>query len=201
MAAFPLPDVWAVSMAPSKPRLADPGALIRSGKLRTGEFRVCLDPDLVGEYERLLLARDAAKEAAQDSLAGGAAVEAEAAIAELLEAMEKQTITLVLTALPRPKFRAMLDRHPQRKDADGKVIQQLDVVFGVDFDGFFNEYIPAAIVSPVLGEATLTMLLDEKLTDQQFIDLAVVCWGLNKSSVDVPFLPAVSRKTRNSSPK
>ncbi len=54
-------------MSPAKPKLADPGVLIRNGKLRTAEFPICLDPDLVSEYERLLLARDAAQEA-DDSL-------------------------------------------------------------------------------------------------------------------------------------
>lgn len=184
---------------PTKPKLADPGALIRNGKPRTDEYRVCLDPDLVGEYERLVVARDAAKEAARDSLAGGTVVELDAEIAALLEQMQDATVTLVLKSLPRPAFRAFVDKHPQRKDADGKLLQPALDGLGVDFDGFFSEFIPASIVSPVLDEETLTILLEERLTDQQYIDLALLCWSLNKTSVDVPFSPAGSRRTRTSS--
>lgn len=188
-------------MSPAKPKLADPGALIRAGKLRTEEFRVCMDPDLVTEYERLQLAKAAAAEAATDSLAGGRTVEIDAEIAALAAQMQAATVTLVLQALPRPKFRAIVDRHPPRKDDDGKLINSgLDYI-GVSFDAFFSDAIPASLVSPVLDEETLTILLEERLSDQQYIDLAMTVWGLNKTSVDVPFLPAVSTRTRTSARK
>ncbi len=188
-------------MSPAKPKLADPGALIRGGKPRTEEFRVCMDPDLVAEYERLLAARDAAKEAAHDSLAGGRAVEVQAEIDGLLEEMEAATITLVLKSLSRPQFRAFVDKYPQRKDSEGKLTHPGLDYLGVNFDEFFNALIPASLVEPNLDEETLTILLEERLTDQQYIDLALLCWNLNKTSVDVPFSPAVSPKTRRSSRK
>ncbi len=188
-------------MSPARPKLADPGALIRNGKPRTDEYRVCTDPDLVSEYGRLVAARDAAKEAARDSLAGGAVVELDAQIDAALEQMQDATVTLVLKALPRPVFRAFVDKHPQRKDADGKLTQPALDSLGVDFDGFFAEFIPASIVTPELDPETLSILLDEQLSDQQYIDLAMMCWRLNKTSVDVPFSSTVSRKTRTSSAK
>lgn len=187
-------------MSPARPKLADPGQLIRNGKLRTDEFPVCLDPDLVDEYERLLLARDAAREADSDSLAGGKAVEIDAEIAELLERMQASTLTLVLKALPRPVFRSLIDKHPPRKDAEGNLTHVEDRL-GVNYESFFDALVRASIVSPVLDEDTVTLLLEERLTDKQWQDLNDVAWGLNRTSVSVPFLPAVSPNRRNSSRK
>jgi hypothetical protein len=184
---------------PSKPKLADPGALIRGGKLRTDEFRVCMDPDLVDEYERLIVERDEAKEAARDSLAGGSVAELDAQISELLDAMGAATVPLVLKGLPRPQWRAMLDRHPPRKDAEGKNLAR--DILGFNYEAFFDELIRASLVSPVLDEETLTLLLDERLTDAQWEALTNVVWGLNRTAVDVPFSPAVSASRRNSSRK
>lgn len=185
---------------PALPKLADPGQLIRAAKLRTDEYRFCTDPDLVAEYERLVEARDAAKAAAHDSLAGGAAVELDAQIAETVKAMEAATVTLTLKALPRPRFRALVDKHPPRKDADGKLTHNDDYL-GVHFDAFFDELIRTSLISPQLAEADLTMLLEELLTDQQYIELTDVVWNLNKKTVSVPFSPAVSTRTRTSSRK
>lgn len=186
-------------MSPARPKLADPGQLIRSGKLRSTEYRVCVDPDLVDEYERLVAARDAAKEAAHDSLAGGRAVEIDAEIERVLKEMQEHTVTLILKALPRPRFRAFVDKHPQRKDAEGKLTHPALDMLGVNFDAFFAEFIPASIEMPILDDEAQRILLEELLTDQQYIDLAMLCWNLNKTSVDVPFSPAVSPNRRNSS--
>lgn len=184
----------------SRPKLADPGALIRGGKLRTDEYRVCLDPDLVNEYERLLAARDAAKAEAADSLAGGRTVELDAQVAEILEQMQTATITLVFKALPRPEFRAMCDRHPPRKDAEGKVTHAEDGI-GVNFDSFFDEIVRSTLVAPVLEAEDRDRLFDELLTDRQWQDLTDVVWLLNRAKVSVPFLPAVSPSRRSSSPR
>jgi hypothetical protein len=186
-------------VSPAKPKLADPGQLIRNGKARTDELRVCLDPDLVSEYKSAVLARDEAQEAARDSLAGGTAVELEAEIERLLQMMQAATITLVVKALPRAEFRAICDRHPQRKDADGKLTHPTRDYLGVDFDGFADEIIRASLISPVLDPETLAILLEERLTDGQYVELAVKAWNLNKETIDVPFSPAGSPKTRASS--
>src|SRR5262249_13718881 len=118
---------------PTRPKLADPGALIRAGKLPTGEYRVCMDPDLLADYERLTLAREAAKKAGNDSLAASIPPELEEQIAKALEAMEDATVVLAFKALPRPQFRALIDKHPPRKDADGK-LTHADDYLGVNFD-------------------------------------------------------------------
>lgn len=183
---------------PSTPKLADPGVLIRSGKLRTAEFPVCLDPDLVGEYEQLLTRRDEAKEATRASLAGGSVVELDTEIADLLEQMQAATITLVLRALPRPTFRALVDEHPPRRDADGKLTHAEDAI-GVNAETFFEALIRGCLTAPVLDEETLTLLLDERLNDKQWMDLADCAWNLNRTTVDVPFSSAVSPSRRNSS--
>lgn len=189
-------------MSPSKPKLADPGTLIREkAKPRTAEYRVCLDEELIAEHERLLAAREAVKESAKDSLAGADTAKLDAEIEQLLGEIEAVTLTLVVKALPRPQFRALVDKYPQRKDAEGKLTHPGLDQLGVDFDGFMAELIPASLVSPQLDEDTLAVLLDERLTDQQYIELAMLCWSLNKATVDVPFSPAVSTSRRNSSRK
>jgi hypothetical protein len=185
---------------PSKPKLADPGQLIRSGKLRTDEFRVCMDPDLIAEHDRLLAARDAAVEADSDSLAGGRAVEIDAEIADLLARIAAATITIVLRELPRQEFRRLADQHPARKDADGKLTHNEDWT-GVNFETFYPVLIRKCLTEPELDAETLDVLLDERLGDRQWEDLTTVAWNLHRKSVDVPFSPAVSTKTRTSSPK
>jgi hypothetical protein len=187
-------------MSPAKPKLADPGTLIRSGKLRTDTFPVCLDPDLVGEYEQLLERRDQAKEAARDSLAGGNVVELDDEIADLLEQMQAATITLVLQALPRPKFRALIDEHPPRKDDGGKLTHPEDAI-GVNASTFFEALVRVSVVEPVLDEETLTLLIDERLDDRQWQDLTDAVWNLNRTSVNVPFSSAALPSRRTSSAK
>lgn len=185
---------------PAKPKLPDPGALIRGAKLRTEEFRVCVEPDLVAEYETLLERREVALDADRDSLAAGVDPEVESRIDALREQMRETTVTLRLQALPRPRFRALIDKHPQRKDADGKLTHQQDIL-GFSYEAFFNDLLRISIIEPELDAETLDLLLDERLPDKQWQDLADVAWGLNRSSVDVPFLPAVSPNHRSSSPK
>ncbi len=178
----------------------DPGALIRGGKLRTGEFRVCLDPDLIAEYEQLLDQREVAKAAVRDSLAAGPVTAFDGPIAELLERMEAATLTLKLTALPRPEFRALADKHPPRRDADDKLTHSEDII-GVNCESFFSALLRVAIVEPALDAETLDRLLDELLTDRLWQELNDVAWNLNRQSVSVPFSPAVSPSRRTSSPR
>jgi hypothetical protein len=184
---------------PARPKLADPGTLIRNGKLRTGEYRVCVNPDLVNEYEDLVRRRDVAKAAESDSLAGSAAPELDAQIDALLEQMEAATITLVLQALPRPQFRALVDKHPPRKDAEGNIPDINDRRLGVSYDAFFEELVRAQLVAPKLDPADRETLLDELLTDGQWDALTTVAWNINKTAVSVPFSPAASANRRNSS--
>ena len=192
---------------PTRPKLADPGALIRDGKLRTGTFPACMDPDLIVEHAQLLEQREELAEqragqqaSAADSLAAKASTpELDGQIADLdkqIAGLEKQiqgaTVVLTLLALPRPEFRAMCDRHPPRKDAEGKLTHPQDAI-GVSYEAFFDELLRASIVDPKLDPETTDLLLDERLTD--------VAWGLNRAVVSVPFSSAVSPSRRNSSPR
>ncbi len=52
-----------------------------------------------------------------DTFAGGHAAAVQAQIDGLLEAMEAATVVLVLQALPRKDYRALVDAHPPRKDS------------------------------------------------------------------------------------
>jgi hypothetical protein len=171
--------------------------LIRGGRLRTDTYDVCLDPDLVEQHAGLVAERDAALEAKRDSLAGGATVELDAQIDALLEQMREATLTLTFSALPRPEFRAMSDRHPPRKDAEGNVRRE-DALLGVDYDAFFDDLIRASLTAPELSPDDLKVLLEERLTDRQYQDLTDVVWNLNRGKVDLPFSSAASRKTPGS---
>lgn len=199
----------------AKPKLADPGALIRDGKLRTGTFPACMDPDLIVEHAQLLEQREELAEqrasqqaSASDSLAAKASTpDLDGQIADLdkqVAALEKQiqgaTVVLTLRALPRNEFRAMFDRHPPRKDDEGKLTHGQDVI-GASFEAFFDDLLRASIVDPKLDAETLDLLLDERLTDRDWERLTDVAWGLNRAVVSVPFLSAVSPSRRNSSPR
>lgn len=190
-------------MSPAKPKLADPGQLIRNGKLKTDEFRACMDPDLIAEHQDLLDQRAAARARAEDSLAGGNVAELEEKIAGVLDRIEAQTVVLVLKALPRPEFRSLKDAHPPRRDPEGNPLPEHadDWRLGVNVDTFFDPLIRAELVSPVLDEDTLTMLLEERLTDGQWDALTTVAWNLNLDKISVPFSSAVSPSRRSSSRK
>jgi len=172
--------------------------LIRGAKLRRDEYRICTDPDLVDEYERLVEAKAAATVRDADSLAGGQAIEIQSEIDALREEMEEATVTLVLQALSRREYAALVDKHPPRKDAEG-VTLPVDVRYGVDYEGFFNELARRSIVAPELDAQTLDLLIDEKLSDGQWEDLTTRCGKLNRTTVDVPFWPAGSPSRRRSS--
>jgi len=186
---------------PSKPKLADPGALIRGGKPRTLEYRVCLHPDLIGEYEQAVAERDDARVAARDSLAAAAPPELEQRVKDLLEQIENNTVTLTFKALTRPAFKALMDQYPPRKDAEGKLTHLADARLNVNIDEFFEPLIRASLISPELDDETMTVLIEERLTDGQWDDLTTQVWNLNEGKVDVPFSSAASRKTTASVPK
>lgn len=171
--------------------------LIRGGKLRTATYDVCLDPDLVEQYEQLIEEKERQREAKRDSLAGGATVELDEQIAALLEDMRESTLTLVFKALPRPSFRALMDAHPARKDENGQLTHTQDYI-GANADTFFEALIPIALVEPKLSPEDLKILIEEKLTDRQWDDLTTVVWNVNRKKVDLPFSSAGSRTTPTS---
>lgn len=186
-------------MSPSKPQLADPGALIRAAKLPEREFRVCVEPDLVAEYERLTKVRDDAKAAGADSMAGADTGEVDKQIADVQKQMTAATVVLRLRALGRRRWRELRDEHPPQKDADGNVLPS--DILGVNFESFFNALLRESIIEPALDAETLDLLLDERLTDRQWMDLTDVAWNLNEARISVPFSPAASPTRKSSAPK
>lgn len=177
-------------MSPTTPKLADPGALIRAGKLPEKDFPVCVDPDLVAEYEQLVEMRDAAKEAGAGSLAGGGTAFDEQ-ITDVQSRMEAATVVLRLRALGRLRWKALKDGHPARKGDDGKPVSE-DMFVGVNRQSFFNALVRETIAAPVLDSETLDLLLDEKLTDGQWEDLCTVAWNMNEAKINVPLSSAAS---------
>lgn len=176
--------------------MTSPSDLIRGGKLRTGEVRVCVDPDLVVAYEHLLTEQAAERSRTRDSLAGGRVNELQEQIDAALEAMEASTITLTFTALPRRRFRALCDEHPPRSDAEGRTPARDRA--GVNFDTFFPILVRESLIGPELSTADQDRLFDELLTDRQWDDLTDDVWLLNRAKVDVPFSPAGSTSRRPS---
>jgi len=191
-------------VSPARPKLADPGQLIRSAKRRTDTYRLCTNPDLVAEYEELIQRVAEERTSATDagSLAGGGRANAlQAELDELVKQIADETVEMTFRALPRPRYRALVDAHPPRKNDDGEIPDRRSKALNVDYDTFFAELIRTSLVTPELDEETLTTLLDEVLTASQWRDMSTVVWNLNESTVDVPFLQAVSPKTRASSQK
>lgn len=177
---------------PTKPKV-NAKAVIRRRKPRTLTYRVCVDPDLVREYEAAVAEQNAAKSGPRDSLAAGGVPDGlEQRIADLLAQVEANTIPLTFKALPRPEFRALRDGHPPKKDADGNFARLVDARLGIDADGFAEPLVRASLVSPELDDEDLTALIDEVLTDGQWDDLFTKLWNLNEEKVDVPFSPAAS---------
>lgn len=190
-------------MALIKPKLADPGALILGAKRRTDTYNLCTNPDLVEEYEDLLARVAEVTRQGSDSLAGsgGQVAEFQGELDALATQIAAETVVLTFKAMPRPKYRAFVTAHPPKKNEDGEIIDPRSARVGVEYDTFFEALIRPSLVAPELDEETISHMIDEVLTASGWRELATLLWNLNESSVDVPFSPAVSRKTRTSSGK
>lgn len=175
--------------------------MIRAAKLPERVVLVCLNLDLQGEFEDAERQLQATQLRPRESLAdGGDTAEIAARIEALREQMQASTVPFRLRALTRPAWRALLAAHPPRKDDEGQVDDR-DKNIGVDTDTFFEALIRSSVVAPELDEEDWRTLLDERLTDRQFDELANAAWALNRKDVDVPFSFAASRLLRNSSPE
>jgi hypothetical protein len=144
----------------------DPTALIRGGRLRTDEFRVCLDGEALGDYGRLSRARQE-----------NPSPELDADLAEVGDRVREATVVLTFTALPHRRFRDIVDKHPPRQVGDRTHPHD---VLGMNYEPFFAELLRVSLVDPQLDDDTMTVLLDEKLTDRQHDDLTDLVWSLNR---------------------
>jgi hypothetical protein len=173
--------------------LKDFKAMLGEAKLPERTVPVCLRGDLAADHEAAERELEQAQRATATSLAGNGA----AAIAERIEALEAEmrehTYDFRLRALPRHEFRSLLAAHPPREDEPFK---REDSALGVNRDTFFPAIIRASVVDPELDAAEWTDLLDNRLTDYQFQELAGTAWALNAREVDIPFSRAASRMRR-----
>lgn len=145
-----------------------------------------------GEDDRAMLSERATKRRVADEMAR---VEAE---------MRAGTVEFRLRALPRrrtpgmPKeqlvWQELVDKHPPRKDANGKPDQR-DAALGINVQSFFEELVRASVVEPRLSDEQWSKL-DAKLSDAQWQQLANAAWQLNRAEVDVPFSRAASMMRR-----
>ncbi len=171
--------------------------LLASSKLPERSVPICLRGDLVAQHEELARQLKAAQDGARDSLDAGADVGALAERVEDLEAeMRAATYGFRLRALPRPKFRELINQHPPRRNDDDGKVDERDVYVGVNTDTFYDALIRRCVVDPDLPEGQWRELLEERLTDQQYDALARAAWGINRSEVDIPFSRAASLLSR-----
>lgn len=165
-------------------------AMLAEAKLPERTVQICLRGDLVADHEAAERELEQAQRSAANSLAGNGA----AAIADRIEALEAEmrehTYDFRLRALPRSEFRSLQVAHPPREG------EKLDTGFGVNSETFFPALIRATVIDPELSDTDWSELLDTRLTDFQFNELALSAWALNAREVDIPFSLAASRLRR-----
>lgn len=160
---------------------------------------LCLQGNLVAEFEDLERQLTEAQRQPADSLASGADARRIAEQMETLrEQMQSATVVFRLRALPRRDFRALVDAHPPRLDDRGETVG--DDSLGVNTTTVFEPLIRACLVEPEVSDGQWDRLND-LLSDMQFNDLALAAWSVNRGAVNVPFSFAASLLLRNSEPE
>lgn len=170
--------------------------LMAEARLPERTVPVCLRGDLRGDFEQAERELEQLQESRQDSMAAPGVGELVDRIQSLRQQMRDATVTFRLRALSKPKYHALVAKHPPRHGDNGEVIDA-DRALDVNSDTFFEELVPLSIVDPELDENDYAQLV-ELLTDYQFTELGVAALGLNRSEVDIPFSSAVSKLNRGS---
>lgn len=144
------------------------------------------------------------------------------ALVERVRALEAQmlehTETWRLQAMPKYKFRALVDAHPPRRGEDDEPID-VDRSLGLNRDTFFPALIRASVVDPtglddedwrwllgdtdsererLVAEDQADQIEDGVLNDRQAGDLEDIAWFLNRDGVNVPFSHAASLVSQTS---
>jgi hypothetical protein len=170
----------------------DAKALIKAAKLPEKAVEICLAGDLLAEIQQL--ERTLAKQV-EDKRTNGRMVDKSTETAKQIEAlrekMAESTITVRLRALPRKKWRALLDEHPPRKGDDG------DESMGVNVDTFLEAVLPMSVVDPEL-DADDWDSLSEAITSAEWDKLTTTVWLLNRTGVDIPKSQLASLTIRKS---
>lgn len=165
-------------------------AMLAEAKLPERTVEICLRGDLVADHQAAERELEKAEKQTSNSLAGNGAAEVAERIRAIEAEMQESVVEFRLRALPAPKFRAFKAEHPIRIE-DGEQNKQ-DAVFGFDTDKGFEPLTRACLIDPELDEETWSELM-EKLSEQQFEELAASAWYLNRGEVDIPFSSAASR--------
>jgi hypothetical protein len=158
--------------------------------------RVCLAGDLVAEHEALEQRLAELKDDPNAGVEGNGSAELAEQIQALEERMKADTYPIRLRALKRPAFKALVAAHPPRRTDEGEVDER-DKGRGFNIDSLYEVLVPLSIVDPQLDEPAMRRLVDEDLTDGQFIELGNLAFFLNRGTVDVPFSRAASAILRN----
>jgi hypothetical protein len=165
--------------------------LLKQAKLPERTVPICLRGDLVAEHETIERQLEQAENRPASSLAGtgtGHLIEQQRA---LEDEMLAATHEFRLRALPRARWRELVNAYPPRENDDGELVGA-DVTAGVNMDTFPEPLVRASVVSPEMTGEQWTQLLDA-LTDRQFDMLVAAAWSLNQGRVDVPFSRAALR--------
>ena len=169
---------------------------LRAAKLPERTVDICLRGDLQAEWEDLhrQLVEVEATQAKDKRLNPDKRVqEIGQQIADLQEQMRDETIVFRLRALSRRAWGELLKQHPARDKVEED--QQL----GYNFDSFMPAAIRACTYSPNdLDDETWTELLEERLTEHQFVSLQDAVMALNVRKVSVPNSFAASQILRPS---
>jgi hypothetical protein len=198
-------------------------ALLGTARLPEKTVDICLRGDLAADFAEADEALTKAQKRNLESLAGGGDVGDLLEQVQALQAeMAENTYTFRLRALPKPRFRALVNAHPVRRVPDENdpteiTVHPADRFVGVNAETFFDALIRACLVDPELTDeqwrvfvgdneterARLTAegkedeIVDGKLNDWQYDKLSDTAWGLNRSDVD-PFSRVASRMTQAS---
>jgi hypothetical protein len=182
--------------APAAPSTKD---RIAAAKLPERTVDICLRGDLQAEWEDLeRQLREAYAREQQDKRlnSGGESRRLAQQIEALQEQMRADTVVFRMRALSRKAWSKLLKQHPPRKgDADD---EQAD---------FNTETFPVAAIRACtyepndLDDADWEHLLDDAITEWQYVQLQNAAFALNSRRVDVPNSFAASRILRPSEPE
>lgn len=165
---------------------------------------VCLNGDLVADFEQAERDLEAAEQKPVDSLAGNGTAELVERIEALQEQMRESVETFTLRALPhrrspgddRPTWHELVQRHPPRRDGDE--VAEDDKGVGFNTSTFYDDLIRLCVVSPEMDDQDWADLFSA-ISEGQFAELSLAASVLNRGGVDIPFSRAASRAKRRSS--
>lgn len=155
--------------------------LIKAAKLPERTVDICLRGDLATEVQSLEAELTAALDAEQNDgrLGGKKSKQIAARIEEVRAEMAESTVSFRLRALPRRRWRELMDEHPPKKGDKG------DEAMGVALEPFLDAVTPASVVDPELDAAEWAELVDV-LSSGEYDRITTAVWDLNRRQVDVP---------------